>query len=226
MTDQLNGGDSVDRGGQKKGKGTVSSSSLSKQQKKGAGRAAVAAGGGGGAGAGSAGGFQEQPALAVASNSLVVFARLAELCQIGTRILRSTLLRSAAAASGRKAVFHPTGFDNSSRRAWEKEKEEEDGVHEEGEEEAAGVSSSPEELLRQLQEWEDGLGPDLRIGTSASDRTDAAEAGAAAAAVALVKERPRWTVAMHLVLATLQLRLLDSAECVFRAPVLLPPPPL
>ena len=218
--DQWDGGDSpddsVDPARQNTGKGPASSS-LNKQKKTG-GRIPAAGGKGGGVGAGSAaGGFQEQPALAVASNSLVVFARLAELCQIGTRILRYKL-RSAAAVGaassvgGRKA----TGFDVSSRRAGEKEVEE--GGNAEGKDEATVSSSSPQELLRQLQEWEAGLGPDLRIGiTSSSDLTDAAEGGAVAA-VTLVKERPRWTVAMHLVLATLQLRLFDSAKCVMSEP--------
>lgn len=192
--DQLDGGDSPDAG-QKKGKGP-SSSSFNKQ-KKGGGRTAAA--GGGGAGAGSAGGFQEQPALAVASNSLVVFARLAELCQIGTRILR-TKLRSAAVAASVDGSQRET-HDQPGRRQSADGREEEEGQD-------SAVSFSSEELLRQLQEWEDGLGPDLRIGTTSSS------------SAALVKERPRWTVAMHLVLATLRLRLIDSnaAEYVFPEP--------
>lgn len=213
--DQWDGGespdDSVDPARQKTGKGPASSSS-NKQKKKGGGRI-PAAGGGGGAGAGSAaGGFEEQPALAVASNSLVVFARLAELCQIGTRILRYKLRSAAAAAGSVAGSQQEASGPYAKRQAQYGHQEEEEGQD-------PPDAFSPEELLRQLQEWEAGLGPDLRIGTTSSslslslagDSTDAAKG----AAVALVKERPRWTVAMHLVLATLQLRLVDTAKCVF-----------
>ncbi|TKA52821.1 hypothetical protein B0A53_04517 [Rhodotorula sp. CCFEE 5036] len=210
--DQWDGGespdDSVDPARQKTGKGPASSSS-NKQKKKGGGRI-PAAGGGGGAGAGSAaGGFEEQPALAVASNSLVVFARLAELCQIGTRILRYKLRSAAAAAGSVAGSQQEASGPYAKRQAQYGHQEEEEGQD-------PPDAFSPEELLRQLQEWEAGLGPDLRIGTTSSslslslagDSTDAAKG----AAVALVKERPRWTVAMHLVLATLQLRLVDTAN--------------
>ncbi|GAA5988586.1 hypothetical protein JCM10908_003629 [Rhodotorula pacifica] len=111
------------------------------------------------------------PAAAVPSNSLVVFARLSELCQIGMQVLR---------ASG-GAV---------------------------DEEEGKRRKQAREELEKRLQKWEEGLEPDLRIGTMSSSSSPLGESGEQQAqAVALVRERPRWTVAMHLVLATLRLRL-------------------
>lgn len=101
-------------------------------------------------------------AAALPSNSLLVFARLAELCNIGTVVLRSNLRGRIAKATSR-------------------------------------TTTSVADLTRQLQKWEASLEAEVRL-----------EAATAEGLAAVVTERPRWTVAMHLLAETLRLSLLKD----------------
>ncbi|GAA5878676.1 hypothetical protein JCM3774_000447 [Rhodotorula dairenensis] len=170
------------------------SSLLKKQQEKDEKTKQGANGGGGGSGAGGtpfAAAQAPSAAAAVPSNSLVVFARLAELCQIGLDVIRRTL----------SSLPRTSSATSSSRSA----KEPEYGQEQVDVEEAD--KTVRDELSNRLRAWEDALEPDLRIGTVPLYASSPSSSYAEAAAVSLVRDRPRWTVAMHLVLATLRLRL-------------------
>lgn len=189
-------------------------------------RSTAGAGGGtGGSGGNPPAGQFTVAAAAVPSNSLVVFARLAELCQIGLEIVRWRRQRPRlAGGAGEEDQQEEEEEEDGPAASSAAYRDEQDGRRQQeyrGSTSAAVMTTKTfwrDELHGRLRAWEAALEPDLRIGSvslysrgrttrsdGGGDEVHAEATTAGAAAVSLVRDRPRWTVAMHLVLATLHL---------------------